>query len=220
MRLTLLPFVLALSVLGSAQVSNTKTGYLFRVKYTKGQLMEYRMTAKQIAKKGPALLITSPFSMRVLSVTNGVAEILASEGPVMLNGKQFQPLGTAQGEMDSRFRPVNSDLRNTTFSGMYPERAIKVGQSWTTPFQLQNTGVTGKMVATYKLDRFSIVDGQRVAVLKTKIVGPLAGGGETMVRVSDGTPQRMVLTLGLTYAQPGVGTKESNVTIEFGVYRK
>jgi hypothetical protein len=216
-----------LPVLASAQVSQTKAGYVFRAKFVKGQSVFYGMTAEQlktpaqIKASGPKVSITSSLALAVLSVEKGVASVKATQGAVMMGGHVFQKGASEEALLDQRMRPIGTtDPTIGPFSGMYQERAIKLGETWSAPIQLSTGMMTGNMLVSYKLSKFAVVNGNRVAVLDTKLTGKLAGHGQTLVRVSDGIPQSMNIDLDMIY-NPGTGPKaDTAMRLHFGFQRK
>ncbi len=218
MKRLLVPILLVIPLCGLAQVTKVGASYQFRAKFARGQVVNWVMTGRKVSGPGGPMTIGSGFLMRILSVRGGIASVRASSGPVRLNGKQFQPATVVEGELDSRMRPHGALDQAGAFSGMFPERAIAIGGSWTAPMQITTGNLPGNSLATYRLTGFSTVGGTKVAILKTTLTGLLQGGGETMVRVSDGIPQRMTLTLGLTYSKgPG---REQPLQLKFEVVRK
>jgi len=216
-RSLLLPLGL-LPVLGFAQVTKAGGGYQFRAKLRKGQVISYSMTAMKTAGGGGPMKILSPFTLTVLGPEGSDYRVRASSGPVTMNGKEYQPKTSTEGLLDSRLRPVGGGDQAGAFTGMFPERSIAIGSSWTAPLAISTGNLPGNSVATYRFQKITTIDGQPVAVLQTTLAGMLKGSGVTLVRMSDGTPQRMTLTLGLTYTKGP--QKETPMQLRFDVIRK
>lgn len=211
MKLLSILVILGLASLGSAQVTQSHGGYLFRARLAKGQKITWSMTGRKVAAKpGPGsdakFDLVCPFVMTVSNVKNGVADVHTVEGPTKMNGKQIVEAGYGDGQLTSRLMPpAGSPGTAGAFTGMYPERAIKLHESWTCPIQLSTGGFIGHMAATYRLDGFKVLNGVKVAILATTITGNIDGHGTTTVRVSDGIPEKMSINVGITYQQPDMG---------------
>lgn len=208
--------LLAGAALGDAQVVQVGGSYKLRVRWSKGQVLAYDLTGGGL---GQANSISMKGSMKMIveQVRGGVADIRIEQGEVKLNGKPMDAARTLNGSLDSRMRPAGPDSVGS-FEGLYPEKPVKIGQSWKAPLKLAMAGggVRG-ITATYTLRRIATVDGVRVAVLETKLGGAFEGTGVTTIRVSDGTPQKVVLDIGGVMATT---SDPKQVKFRFGVYRR
>lgn len=216
MKLRLALLGLGVSAIGFGQVVQASGAYSLRVKWSKGQTLRYALTGAGLGAAS-TISMKSGMTMRVLEVAKGVAKVQVDQDAVLLGGKPMEPARKLTGMLDARMRPAGEESVGS-FDGMYPERPVKIGQSWRAPLKLgmASGGIRG-IVATYTLRKIATIDGIRVAVLDTKLGGAFEGTGLTTIRVADGTPQFIQLDIGGVMAT----TKDPKpVKFRFGIVRK
>ena len=94
-----------------AQVTKVENGYLFRIKYTKGNITHYQLTTTTTLPPGMAgpnsdkpmiMNMVAPITMTVVSVTGNKATIKSDVGPMMMNGSALSKVQTQQITVDDR----------------------------------------------------------------------------------------------------------------------
>src|SRR5688572_7694840 len=92
----LLGLALIVAANGAAQITKSGNGYLFRMKYAKGQTAKYAMDVKASIKnpqtgKTQTMDMSMPMVSKVTAVSGGTGTIQATVGPVkaLVDGKPF-----------------------------------------------------------------------------------------------------------------------------------
>ncbi len=189
------------------QISKSGNGYLFRMKFTKGVISKYQMTATTSLPTGGSMPFSTPFSQKVLSVANGVATVEFTVGPPVVNG-QAQGKPTIQTlKLDSKGKIVGGSASQQVSNITFPDKPVGIGGTWSGemagPGQM---GAGGKLTATYKLVAVKKVGNLDVAVVSSTVKGggsgmTITGSGESMLRLSDGSLQSS--NIKMTVTMPG-----------------
>lgn len=225
---TITKFGLALTLaavcsFATAQVSKQGAGYLFRIKWTKGQTAKYTMAT---TTSGPSSMkIDMPMSLKVLSVAGGVGEVEYNVGPATSNGK---PMGAAQkvvAKVDPRGKIVGGSAQAQQMNGSItlPEGPIKPGGTWTGTQTVPGPAGSMTINAKYKFVGIKSVSGQSVAQIDVSMTGgggsmKISGSGSVYLRTSDGSMQSTNLSQQMT-----IGTGQGNqppMTIKMNMVMK
>jgi|GEM_PF-665549 len=190
---------IGLSSIAPAQVTRQGNGYTLRVKYQTGQTIKYTLANSMVTPgaKSPAPAMSIPMTIRVVSVTKGVATLEASIGPVPGQGKPQ----TQQMKMDSRGRVVGGPAAGLqSLSGVaMPDKAVTVGQTWKDTAQVPSPMGPISTTTSYKFLGIRTVGGKSVAELSMSMSGKgsslsMNGSGRLQILVSDGTLYGMTMT--------------------------
>lgn len=213
---------LALSVPGSSQITKSGNGYLFRMKFVKGQSINYNMAvASTIAGMAKPQTINMPMSMVVMDVNGSVATV---------KYKMQSPVGGAKPQdftvkMDNTGKLVsgNSPAMNG-ISATLPIQAVPVGGTWKNTTGVP-AGPGGNMDVTnvYKFLGFKTVNGKQAANVALTMSGKSAGmsikgGGTMLILSSDGSIYSTALTIDTSLS--GQGAKPMSMSMKVNLVRK
>jgi len=191
-----------------AQVSRSGGGYLFRMKFTKGQKMTYMMSMNTSASGMAQPMKTSvPMTMTVMSVQGNVATMKMTMGAVM--GQKPRDITV---KMDNTGKLVSGNMQGLNgVSATYPKNPVAVGGSWknTTAFPL---GPGGNLDSTtnYKFKSIKNVGGRQVAELYVTMTGKsqqfkMSGSGTMLILMADGSLWNTQITTDMDMAVEGKG---------------
>ena len=212
----------------SAQIKKVSGGaYLMRLKFTKGQTIHLELS-ESLSGLPPnvggstadgKMSVVMQSKSTVQSVTNGAATMIVVVGPTTINGKTQNTTSPPKSvTVDSMGHPVGATKGSSQgFGTRLPEKAVKVGDSWSAPLPVGGaTGSTGGS-ATYTFKGIKNVDGKQVAVIVMSIKNPQikSGGGTLYLTVADGAMYKGSLTLNTINPQTG-----APMTMTVGVHRK
>ncbi|MCO5295331.1 MAG: hypothetical protein M9921_00590 [Fimbriimonadaceae bacterium] len=214
----------ALWTVAPAQISKKGAGYLFRIKWTKGQTAKYTMTTT--TSGGPsAMAVNMPMSLKVLSVAGGVGEVEYNVGPASANGK---PMGAAQkvvAKVDPRGKIVSGATQAQQMGGniTFPEGPVKPGGTWTGSQTVPGPGGSMTINAKYKFVGIKSVGGQSVAQIDVSMSGgggqmQITGSGSVFLRTADGSLQSTNLGQKLTIS--GAQGNQKPMTIDMKISMK
>jgi hypothetical protein len=101
-------------------------------------------------------------------------------------------------QLDTRGRLVGQPSAGQQVTPALPEKAIRVGQSWSAsaPIELPMQGEK-KIAATYTFKGVKVVDGKQMAELAVKTSGQAVGSGTMLLLMKDGTLFRSQLKMDL-----------------------
>jgi len=174
------------------QVSKQGSAYSFKMKFTKGQKLNYKVKAET---SGPMTSVVGmSMNMLVKDVQKGVATVEVSMGGMTMNGKSMGQ-GGAQGmkqlvKMDASGKAVGGGM--TGMSGNLPTKPVKIGESWkSNSVPMAGPGMSGNMSAIYKFTGFKAVAGKNCAEIAVSMTGVTSGSGKIYVDAADGS---MVVT--------------------------
>lgn len=224
------------SVPADAQITQKGDAYLFRMKWTKGQKVNYNIAINTKmgagAPKGApgAMTMNMPFSMHCTDVKNNVFTINAKIGP-MTGVPGMKPGDSTQNmtiKMDNRGKTVGGSMGGQSLSQVglsqsnYPEKPIKVGQSWSADLPNAAPGMSVK--GTYTLRGIKTVNGKQVAEIAMKLSASnaqmkMSGGGVMLALMSDGTILSMKSTQSMTIGAAG-GSKPMKMDMTMNLSRK
>lgn len=231
------PSVLALLILTTlgaapalpAQVAAAGEGYSFRVKYVEGQTATYAATTEVTMTGGPGGLPPQPkieltMKQEVLSVKDGIAtvKIATTGGPAGTDQEQtiqIDERGKTVGQPEGA-SPTGSPAGLPTG---YPDRPVKVGETWSAETDVPNMPGGGKMKVDTTFVGLKEVDGKTVAQLDLKMLltgqATLEGTGTVLLDPADGQMISTSIRNTMTLAMPGSG-EPMTVTIAMDIKRQ
>jgi hypothetical protein len=176
--------IFAIGALGAAPQ------YVLKARYSKGETHSYAIATAIYGYLPNNRPVSMEFDMKmnVLKVSGGNATIQLISGTPK----------SGQGDLPARFkestvvlnalnRPVAASHTGQIFA-MFPNHAVKVGDTWTGISTLILSGKQGAMVeTTYKLDSVHTVEGRSIAELGLTLGGLAKGKGTALVDVLDGS---------------------------------
>jgi len=164
-----------------AQISPAKGGgYLFRVKYTKGQTMRFQ-TESTVANKGSkssGMSFKAPMTIQVLNVVKGVATVNVTKGAGTLNGQPFGKSESVHAQLD--------ETDSSSINGpQVPLKPIQTGGTWKAIRAVSFGGPPQNLNAVYRFQGFKTVDGHKVAVVVYSLTGAASGAGTMLLQTND-----------------------------------
>ena len=201
--------ILAACFIASAalgQVSKVGNRYLFRVKYTKGEVLNYKMIASD---PGMNADVTMPIKVRVSSVSHGVADVFYSTS-VAVNG-HVGPSQEQEVLVDSLGQALDG---STTTLITFPAKPIRIGDSWSAalPGSQMLDGVRGK----FTFAGLRLVGGVNEAIVNIKLnfTGAMHGSGEGRAQIdaADGQVRLMVFNVLMTAKIPAMQGQPSRTS--------
>jgi hypothetical protein len=181
----------------SAQVTAVKGGYLFRVRYTTGQVLRFE-TKTTFGNKGSAgagMTVQVPITLRVLSVAKGVATTSMTMGAGVLNGQPYGKPQTLKVPLDS--------MDSSSYGGpKFSPKPVKIGGTWEAvrPFNLG--GQTIPLNGLYRFQGTKTVDGEKVAVVAYDMKGAANGTGTVLFLMSDASIYRNEMSITVPKIDP------------------
>ncbi len=172
-----------------AQITKSGPGYLFRVKWVKGQVLKYNFVMSgAMMPKGQSFVNT----MTVKDVKNGIATV---ESKVILpqsgSSRNTKPTVTTI-KLDNRGKIIgeSSGQLNGAVTPTFPQGPVKVGQSWNGEISLAQ-GM--KVNAVYTLTGVKSINGKLIAEVGQRIsgsmgqMGTISGTGKVEFYAADGS---------------------------------
>jgi hypothetical protein len=181
-----------------AQITKQGKGYLFRMKFAKGQTMKYVVDSKVQMPGTPQgkMEFSMPMVMTVKSVTNGVADIAAKVGPMSMNGKPGQTQTTNM-KINSRGEVVGGQGGMQTANVPLPQGPVAIGATWNANIPL-GAGAGGQTIsAVYKFTGIKNIAGRQCAVLAVTLKGMGTGTGTTYISMADGSLVRSNMSMSM-----------------------
>ena len=190
----------------SAQIRKAHGAYLFRVKFTKGQIIRYGIDSQVSMSKGAKPIHAGgPMSSKVLSVNGDKATLEITSGPISMNGRVLQEAKNVRVEEDTRGNVVGGTSQQIGL--VFPQKAVKPGQSWDGQATLPSaSGNMTKVNAHYRFIGMKTVGGHKAAQVAAtfNMSSPIQAAGRGMIYflAQDGSMLRTDMTLKST-GQPG-----------------
>lgn len=189
-------FLAGISSFATAQVTKAGNGYLLRVKYSKGQSIQYSSTtsiAGMVAEAGKSTVykVVMPIKMKIDTVVKGIASSTVTVGPATMSGSVIQQVRTLKMQLNTLNKAANSTTA-PTFLAALPPKTVKVGAKWSAsaPMETMPGQQSGRLNAVYTFEGVKTVDKKSVAMISYTISGSAAGKGMILVLASDGTLYR------------------------------
>ena len=196
-------FVVAAS--SSAQITKSGPGYLFRMKHQAGSVFKFGVVSSLAGSgaNGQPMTFTLPMIWKVVGVKAGVATIDTTVGPVSVGKNPMVNAVKNRIQLDTRGKVVGQGGAGQQVTPAFPEKAIKVGQSWqaSAPVELPMQGEK-KIQATYVFKGIKVVNGKQMAELAVTTGGQASGTGSMFLLVSDGSLFRSTLKMNLKMVAP------------------
>lgn len=223
MRTSLLIGLALMVASAPSQISKQGQGYLFRAKYVKGTKIKYAMKTT-VSGAGQNRQVSSPISMVVKKVVNGVATIDVATGPPTVDGKPQGKSQTRSVQIDNRNRPVGGESGFEGFTSFaFPVGAIKPGATWTGVMDQKSPMGQMKLNAKYKFLGVKTVGGKQVAEIQTDFTGTLpfkmTGTSKSLLLLSDGSLLSAVAKMNMSISL-GKGSQPMSVNTDMSVTRK
>lgn len=210
-----LSFGLATS--SQAQVTQQGGGYLLRMKYAPGMILKYEMsTAMTGAPQGQGMNFVIPMVMKVTKVSNGVASIDATVGPMKGQKGQAQKMSMT---MDSRGKTTGQ--QNSPVQTQLPEKPVKIGEKWSNSANVNGMNVK----ATYTFRGLKNVGGKSVAAIDVAFSGSMgaqgtmSGTGTQFLMVNDGSLYTMNMKMNMAMTNPQ-NKQKMNIGTTISMVRK
>lgn len=226
---TLLLAAVSLTSVAPAQVAPSGEGYTIRVKYVAGQVTNYKVASKIDITGGPEGMPapgpqSTDISVRqeVVEVKDGVStlKVETTGGPTETPTQTFQvdehgkvvgqPEGTPPGQNMSGFP-----------TGL-PDRALKVGETWSSETEMPGIPGGGKIKVDYTFQGLKTVEGKSVAQIdfKMSLAGEMTMDGEGTVILDPADGQLLSTTSRntMTIKVPGVD-KSMTISISLDMKR-
>jgi hypothetical protein len=202
--------VVAVASSGLAQVTPSGKGYLFRAKYAKGEVRKYTTTST-IFVSNKKQRVDTPFTVKVLAVKKGVADIELSIGPIMAGTQRMREKETVRASVNSRGEPVGEGVAMQQFGQItFPQKPIRVGESWKTSVEASALNLPMKIKGEFKLVGFKTKNRQRVALLAVSLRNDESfktrGKGTMEVATSNGSLVRSNMDMQISLPQSGQKT--------------
>jgi hypothetical protein len=205
-----------------AQITKQGNAYLFRMKFTKGQKLNYTITsAAQVPNNPAGMKAVVPMSMTVQDVKGNVATIQMVTGPMTVNGKPFGQQQTTVVKLNDRGKPVGGATPGQQVATQLPEKPLKVGESYTSS---NTVNMMGQQFAVKSVNKFlgiKHVGSRNVAAIATTISGSGAmkstGTGTAYLDLADGQLVSMNMNQNLTMGQ---GAQAQTIKSVVNVTRK
>lgn len=199
-------FVVACRV-ASAQITKEETGYLLRMKFTKGNVVNFLSTTASSGKGlgAQAMTLRVQVSTKVLFVANGVADVEYRVSPTTNNGKAITAARRDTSKIDSRGRLTGGTARLQNMGDIsLPEEPIPVGGVWKNTETSQAPSGPISIQRTFRFVGFKKVDGKQLAQIEVSLTGGnqemrATGTGTTMLLVADGSLFSSTLNLSTSF---------------------
>lgn len=189
LRTSLALGILGVAALAPAQITKSGSGYLFRVRYKKGQVIRFASTntVKGAMQGEGAMSVTLPIVLKVTDTDDKFATIRMTVGPAKAGGQVLTSAQSAVMKLDNQNKAQNSEA-GSPVNAQLPEKPIRIGQSWTAMAPINTAdGSVQRLDATYKFQGVKTIKGRGVAVVTYKFEGAAEGSGTMTLLMSDGT---------------------------------
>ncbi len=209
-RLGALATLFALSTgLSHAQIKKTGSGYLLRVKYTKGQVIKLNSTnsVSGVQGRNGKFVVDLPMVIRVTATAKNSATLDLTAGPAQMGGK---PVGMAPQNATLHVNNLNQAVDGEATNGLgasYPKDPVRLGAKWKASLPINSGSGQMTLDATYTFKGVKTVGGRQLAILTMTLAGAATGTGSMTLRMSDGTVNSSNMTLKMV-----VGTSPLSIT--------
>lgn len=154
-------FLLITAMPSHAQITKQGSKYLLRMVWAKGDKFTYGLKMNATMQNGQKMNMTASATAEVLAINNGVADVRIT---MNANGR---PPNVQTTKMDKLGQVGDSSIAGSVAGQRFPEKALKIGESWTVSRDLQNAGVKTTVKTTYTLKsikKYAGVDCAEVSV--------------------------------------------------------
>jgi len=187
-----------------AQVRKTKDGYLFRMMWKKGDVYEYAMTSATEMTPGNPFEFTMEYSMTVLDVKDEIAEVAMSMSNPMAKETMEMTLKMNDREIADTEMAAAMTMGSGQFGFQYPEKPLKIGESWKADQPMGLPGTEMVVQTTYTFEGLEIVDEVSCARVTVKTSVEMSGemkmslNSEGVIYVENKTGQLFKSTIDTT----------------------
>ena len=197
---------LSIVAIAGAQISKQEHGYLFRMKFTKGESIHY-LSLTDASGLGTPMKVSMTLDMKVLDVENGVGNVRWDLGQTLVNGKPFnlgqQMPKQATVKTDPRGQVQGGGIEPNTGSIVFPANRVPIGGTWSGSTEAPAGLGAGTMslAANYKfvgIQAFSSFQVAKVIItLKASGKASMSGSGYVLLSMEDGSVVKNVMTVDL-----------------------
>ncbi len=200
-RFLLIAFVFcALPCVSPSQVTKTGTSYLFRMKLVKGSVYSFDVTSSTEMGTGKPMVMPMSYSMKVLSVTKGIADVAMTSTSPMQKAPQ-----TMNVKMDSRGAVEGQSGLEQLTGVRLPEKAIKVGGTWKGTQKVAMFAQSMTVDSVYTFTGVQALGKVQCAVLSVKSTGKgsiaSTTTGKMYIELANGMLYQSNLTSSITLTQ-------------------
>jgi hypothetical protein len=181
--------LVALAAGAQAQITKSGSGYLLRVKYTKGSTLKYvsTNTASGMPGQSTTFKVTMPIVMQITDLNDQIATMKMTIGPASVGGSEMNQAQTVTLELDNRNQPAKGGPSPGNVGAALPAKPIKIGSTWTSIAPVATGAGTQKLEATYKFRGLKKVGSTSVAEITYTLKGAATGSGTLRLLAKDGT---------------------------------
>ena len=184
--------ITALANISFGQIVKTNKGYLFHVKYTAGQTIQFDSSNSLDNKNKLAAgeTVNLPVSISVLSVDKGYATTRISMGAGTI-GKNPKPIMSPMSVMVQVDDHNNSKSKdgNSVVTPL-PTHPVQIGATWNAVRPVKLAGTLQRLDAVYQFAGPKQINGHEVAVINFRLSGAASGSGTMMLLTKDGSLYR------------------------------
>lgn len=196
-RTSFVAILLLGAAFGQAQIAKQGNAYLFRMKFTKGAKYAYKMNVDMTMPQGmggpgdgKANMVMS-MNILVKDVKKDVATVAYSASAMKMNGKDMGHPTQMEVKQNTRGKIVSGNVDTSNMGSVdLPEKAIKIGESWTTQTKMGVGGGSITVDAKYTFKSIKAVNGKQIAVLSVAMSSAapmkMSGGGTVELYMADG----------------------------------
>lgn len=187
--LTAFAAVACLGTAAQAQVTKSGSGYLIRMKFTKGSIMRYTSnTTVRFSGTPKPITVSGPMIVQVTNVQGDVGTLHTTVGPMKMSTGGSQPAQTTDIKENSRGK-LMSGAGAAQMNVVLPEKPVAPGATWTSSTPLP--GGMGTVNAKYKFVGVKSMGGKQVAQISVTMTGAgktaVSGNGAVYLLASDGS---------------------------------
>jgi hypothetical protein len=210
MKKLLLLTGLGLVCIAPAQITKNGNSYLMRMKYKAGSTFSYSVVSTlgglNNKSTNKPVTISLPMIWKVVSVTNGVATVDTTVGPVTMGGESMMQPTKNRIQVDAKGKVIGQAGAGQQVTPALPEKAVRIGQSWSAsaPIELPMQGQS-KVNATYTFKGLKTVNGKPMVELGVVTTGKAKGKGTMLLFMSDGSLYRSNIQMTLQMSANGTG---------------
>ncbi len=225
MRYWIVFVALCLATLGSAQVSQTASGYLFRLKMEKGESIAFQFDGTISGMGDKPFEWEQGLSLSFRDVERDLATVNANLTALKIGDSRHGPQERHVFTLDrqGRFRNSHESLFQS-FQIRYPQSPVRIGTTWqeSVPLNIPLYHMPQRGIVSYRMEGIEFVEGKGTAKLFVTVTGSgpnaIQGTGNVWVSIEDGFPVtgKLDLTIKLPQTQT---SKDNKLTIEANLSR-
>lgn len=184
-----LPLLFAASAHG--QVSKSGAGYLFRLKFDKGEAVRFKVPVSITNLEAQPVSLMLHLDLKVLKLQGTLATVKAHLASGSVNGQSLLPDQTHEVEIDNLGKYHGNVSGLSGFAIQYPVQPVRIGGAFVSPVPtaLGNSalsGNAGSADAVFTFRGFVNTPLGKAARLTFVVAGNQAPSGSILVSVKDG----------------------------------